>query len=321
VAKISRDIGIGEVPLFVRRSIDHAIKRIKMELDKTAPRLGQHVFDWMCKLAKSDYPATYFSDELMFPIMQLPWWFSRSVGSEVETGFHRDITYSSVNGYYFIRLIDNVADGHPRSEATLLPALAFFHTEFASVYNEYFAPDHVFWDFFKRAWFRTHEAALCGSFAQRFSPHEFLNISAEKLTAAHIPVCAAAWRANRSDLIPVWLDFCGQLARFFQMMDDLFDWNRDLLAGQGSYFLTEADLRRNDRETVHEWVLREGFQWGTEQLRCQLQDLLQTALDLQSPDAIAFIAHTRKQLTDTHEEIAKGLSRLLDAARLFSPSV
>ena len=66
---------------------------------------------------------------------------------------------------YFIRLLDNVMDGHATVERELLPASAFFHSEFEGVYRALFAPASPFWPDYHDAWYSSwdvvaHEATL-----------------------------------------------------------------------------------------------------------------------------------------------------------------
>lgn len=301
----------------VRRFVQAGVARIARELEVTAPHLGACLHAWMCELSPTGHAADFFEQPRMFPTLLLPWWLARTIGTKHDNAFDRDLVYSSMNGYYFIRLVDNVMDGHAHGEGKLLPATAFFHTEFVQTYEQYFAREHSFWDLFRKAWIRTNEAAVRGGFTTEFGIEEFKAIAAAKLAAAQIPIAATAYHFGRPDLIPCWLDFCDQLAQWFQMMDDVFDWRCDLRSGQTSYFLSEAQRRRNRGEVVEAWVVREGFDWGMEYLQVGLRQLRAASRALGSDDLEVFLVRRGERLDCDRKTLGKGLSALRHAATVL----
>jgi hypothetical protein len=253
----------------------------------------------------------------MFPTLLLPWWFARANGAQPDSGFHRDLVYSSINGYYFIRLVDNLMDGHSSIEDKLLPAAAFFHTEFTQTYTRYFAPSHPFWKFFRKVWFRTNEAAVRGSFTTNFGMSAFTNITVAKLAAAQIPLAATAYRAGRPGLMRRWLTFCDLLAAWFQMMDDLFDWHRDLRLGQPSYVLSESARLKGRSESVEAWMVRGGFALGMGRLRTRLDQLQRASNNLGSTDIREFLVRQSSQLARDKKQLAAGLETLCRAGAIL----
>src|SRR5690242_8264139 len=112
-------------------------QRLEAELRARAPRLAEHVTAWLRHLFIDD-PARAWIRSRAFPVLQLPRWLAASLAADSDTRFHADLDYSSINGYYLIRLIDNVMDGDGTVETRLLPAAAFFHSRFQGVYLDYF---------------------------------------------------------------------------------------------------------------------------------------------------------------------------------------
>jgi hypothetical protein len=294
-----------------------AVERIAAELSVTAPYLGTRVHDWMRKVSPSGHTIAFFDQPRIFPLLSLPWWLGRVTEAECDEAFHRDLVYSSVNGYYFIRLLDNVMDGHSRGDERLLPAAAFFHTEFVRIYEQYFPLGHPFWGLFRKEWMRTNEAAVRGAFTRTFNNEDFNAITVAKLAAAKIPLGATAFRVGRPDVLPRWLGFCERLARWFQMMDDLFDWHRDLQLGQQSYFLSEAQRRKRTGESVEAWVIRAGFNWGIEHLRCGLSELRTASHELGSDDLECFLIRRGERLAQDREELGAGLTALREVATIL----
>jgi len=311
------EVSANKLPAPVRRFLDSSIARISAELMETAPYLGTQVSRWMDNLSPSGHPGDYFDQPRIFPTLLLPWWMTQANGTSPDLDFHRNLIYSSVNGYYFIRLVDNLMDGHSAGDLKLLPAAAFFHTEFTRVYQQYFPFDHPFWQVFRKTWMRANDAAAQGAATAEFGPEEFSEITVAKVVAAEIPLTAAAYHLGKPDVLPPWLEFCEQLAHWFQMMDDLFDWRRDLRSGQGSYLLSEARRRKDAEESVEAWMLREGVNWGMDQLQSGLRELRAQVRALHSDDAERFLLERGQRLELDRAELRAGLNALLQAARLL----
>ena len=74
----------------------------------------------MRQLAGSDASADYFCKPHAFPMLQLPWWLERTLRPAPDLALQRDLARSTMCGYYYIRMIDNVMDGHATVEPGLL---------------------------------------------------------------------------------------------------------------------------------------------------------------------------------------------------------
>ncbi len=292
------------------RLIAEATRRLLSELDAATPEMSQPVADWMRSLAGGHAPEAYFTHPLAFPTLLLPWWVEQSLGGEPEQAFQADIAYSSINGYYFIRMIDNVMDGEATVEAKLLPALAFFHTEFQAVYQEHFPPAHPFWALYRKVWFGTAEAAIHDARQESISLAMFEQASAQKVRAALIPVAAVCYRHSRPDLIAPWSDFVHRMGKWHQMLNDTFDWHKDSGTGNMTYFLSEAEQHKRDTETAIDWIVRTGLQSGCDTLRHWLRDAQDIAATLNSPPLVQYLADRSTQFERRAHDALTGFAAL-----------
>ncbi|MGB8700464.1 MAG: hypothetical protein WCD18_13700, partial [Thermosynechococcaceae cyanobacterium] len=128
----------------LRQAIEQAVTRIDTTMTATAPFMAQRVQKWLQQLSGTHQPADYFLHPVAFPMFLLPWWVEKTLQADPNVPFQTDLAYSTANGYYYIRMIDNLMDGDADAELGLLPALNFFHTEFQRMYHLYFAAEHPF---------------------------------------------------------------------------------------------------------------------------------------------------------------------------------
>src|SRR6185369_11102253 len=118
-----------------------------------------------------------------FPLLRLPWWLEKTLRPQPVLTFQADLVYSSMNGYYYIRLLDNVMDGHATVEHRLLPAAGFFHSQFQISYQPYFGSAHPFWNFFKQTWFQSAEVTLRDAALVDVDLPHFRQIASQKVCA------------------------------------------------------------------------------------------------------------------------------------------
>jgi hypothetical protein len=272
----------------LQKLVSDAYARIQNELTRRAPFLGEQVRGWMAQLSATGQAPDYFLQPRMFPLLRLPLWAAKSFAAEPDNEFLADVIYSTVNGYYYIRLLDNLMDGHGTIELEILPATAFFHTEFQSTYQKYFEAAHPFWEVFRSAWFSGSDAVTQEFNLNRIGEAEFERISVSKLAGARIPLAAVGFRHGTGQSMQRWEHFALALARWSQMEDDLFDWHHDLRHGKTSYFLTEANKRKGF-DTVDAWVIREGFQQGVKLLQRELSALRDLVPALNSPNVVRYL--------------------------------
>ena len=270
----------------------------------------------MAHLSPTGKAPDYFLHPRSFPLLHLPWWAAKSFAVEPDYEFLADVLYSTVNGYYYIRLLDNVMDGHGTVDLKILPATAFFHTEFQATYQKYFDVAHPFWEVFRSAWFSSSEAVTREVDLDRIHRADFERVTVGKLAGARIPLAAVGFRHGAGERMGCWEEFTLALARWSQMEDDLFDWHHDLRHGKTSYFLTEA-RRHKDFESVAAWVISEGFQSGMQTLRRELSTLRRLAPALHSPDVVRYLRSRQTLLESQKVRIGQAFQTLKDVARIM----
>lgn len=280
-----------------------------------APTMAEQVSAWMQALAGSASPAAYFTHPAAFPSLLLPWWLEQSLTATPDLSFQANLAYSTINGYYAIRLADNLMDGHATVELQLLPALNFFQTQFQQAYYPYFPAGHPFWDFFNRTWLHSAEVTLLDARLTDLDLAQFEAIAAQKICAAKIPLAAVCYRYERTDLLPAWSRLVDVLGCWHQFLNDLFDWQRDLERRTATYFLSEAERRRKVDESVLTWVVREGFGWGATRAQGWMAVLQALAPALNSPALTAYLQSRAAMVRQQQEEVEAGLQSM---ARILS---
>lgn len=302
----------------LNQALEQAVARIQADLTQAMPHIAPRLQAWMQHLARSEQAADYFRQPISFPLLQLPWWLAHSIDA-ANRKFLTDVVYSTLNGYYFIRLIDNVMDGHSTHEVQLLPAAGFFHTQFQVAYQTYFPAPHPFWQTFQHAWFRAAEITIRDADLTNITLEQFREISSHKVSAIHIPLAAICWQSAQPQRLTLWLAFVNKLSGWHQFWNDVFDWSKDLRFGTATYFLSEAERRKAAQETVAEWVTREGFAWGIQVLMDWMQDLKQWARPLNSPSLLAYLDFRQHLLAEQARQLQTDLKQLAQLAAAFGP--
>src|SRR6266516_2742137 len=123
-------------PAELRSLLKRGYGQMHRRLAAGAPTLAGHAEAWMGSLSGraggtgGAAPATYFTHPKAFPRLQLTWWLEEEIARSHDRAFQGDVFYSTLNGYYFVRMIDDLMDREPHPGSEVLPALIFFHTEF-----------------------------------------------------------------------------------------------------------------------------------------------------------------------------------------------
>jgi hypothetical protein len=292
-----------------------AIARLQADMAEAAPFMAEQVCAWLKHLSGPAEPKDYFQHPQAFPSLLLPWWLEKSIQTEPDLAFQADLVYSTINGYYAIRLMDNLMDGHATVELKLLPALSFFQTQFQRPYQRYFSGDHPFWDVFSSVWFHSSEVTIRDASLSDLDETTFKQVSAQKICAAKIPLVAACYCHNRPDLIEPWARLVDLLGCWHQFLNDLFGWHRDYARQTCTYFLSEAERRRAEDEPVAGWIAREGFAWAIDQAEGWMSALRTLSAELGSPDLTAYLETRETMLRQQQEEVTIGLRNL---ARLMA---
>jgi hypothetical protein len=120
---------------------------------------------------------------------------------------------------------------------------------------------------------------------------------------------------NQEIQIPAWYRFIDVLGCWHQMMNDLFDWHKDLAHGNNTFFLSEGCRQRAPDEDLASWVIRQGFEWGSGLLHGWMQEMQKIAKDLHSPNLSAYL--TEREAMHLRRE-AKVLRGFEDIAEFIS---
>ncbi|MEM7343717.1 MAG: hypothetical protein AAF485_05705 [Chloroflexota bacterium] len=292
--------------------ITTALARFDDDLPQTTPFLTNQIETWMSALSRTHQPADYFKHPLAFPSLLLPWWVEETLQQTPDEAFQTDLVYSTINGYYYIRLLDNVMDDDADTERTLLPASNVFHTQFQAIYHQYFSADHPFWAHFKTIWFQSAEATMRDASITTLDEQAFREIAAQKVCAAKIPITAVCYHYQQLDTIEPWAQLVDTLGCWHQMINDLFDWHKDLQHQNQTYFLSEAQRQTNetDPKIITQWILDEGFTWGTTLIETWLNTLKQQAELLRSESLQNYLHERETLLLEQKEGVEKGLKSL-----------
>jgi hypothetical protein len=286
----------------LRQLISEATARIPREMAAMAPAMAVEMEAWMHGLPSHGGPADYFLHPLAFPMFLLPWWLEESRGA-VDLVLEADLVASTVSGYYYIRMIDDLMDGDVDASLHLLPGLGFFHTRFQGAYQKWFPAGHPFWADFDRVWCQSAEASMLDASLETIDIATFQRVAARKICAAKIPLAAVCHHRGWSDAREPWWELVDLLGCWHQMTNDVFDWHKDLNHGNRTCFLCQA----GPEESVVTWVVREGFAWGCALLEGWAAELQRKAVELGSKELVTYLAE-RQRLYD--ERKARALSGL-----------
>ena len=296
-----------------------AVDRLLSSLRQNSPFMATKVAKWIQSLTEGRQPEQYFMHPQTFPTLLFPWWLEKSTGCEHDEPFLSDLTYSTVSGYYFIRMIDNAMDDGKRKEISLLPLLGFFHSEFQSIYFRYFPDQHPFWNHFKHLWTISAEASLRDFESADMDRTFFEQVAARKVIAGRIPMVAFCMRNGIDEIPHGWHRLYDLISYFSQMSNDLSDCFRDLQAGRTTYFLSEGERRRiksqGYTETVDVWIFREGFSWAVRELQGWMDEMKQIACSINQSSLLEYLRMREEML---QQKFSNGLPHLRTIHQILS---
>lgn len=284
------------------------VGRVYERLQQDMPHIAADVQHWMKALAGSDVPADYFLHPVAFPLMLLPWWLERQINGENVPDFQSDLIFSNASLYYYIRLVDNVMDGHATVENKLLPATGYFVNQFHSVYHAYFEIGHPFWEYFRRTWAEFCDVTAADGHLTDIDERTFTNLVGHKVCAAKISVAAVCFHYQHPELLPLWDEWIDVFGCWHLFREDLFDWQQDLNLGAVTYFLSEAGRRKEADELVVSWLAREGMDWGFDQLNARMQRLRQ--MTFVSQEVVSYLDFRQGELAEHREKIRSALEAI-----------
>jgi hypothetical protein len=285
-----------------------------VDLDGLAPFMAERLRAWLEAQFGTAEIGDLFTRADAFPVMLFPWWLEASI-RDPDPALHRDIATSTISGYLYIRLIDNLMDADGPGDVGLLPALSFLHSKFTEPYQRRFVAGHPFWSDFLEVWVETADVTMRDHALPAIDRNTFERVSARKTGAAKIPIAAVAHSLNRTDLIPDWYRLVDAFGCWHQMLNDVFGWPRDFRNGATTYFLTEA-RRGTTGETVETWFFREGFGWASRQLDGWMDELRELADKLVSPDLHRYLDGRRILFAEQASKIQRGFQALEDLGDL-----
>lgn len=294
--------------------IARAFGRLQQTLRAAGPTIAERTHAWMDSMGGTDRQVERYKHPLSYPMLLLPWWAEKLLQDPPDFGRQTGLAYSTICGYYAIRLIDNLMDGHGTVEADVLPVLHVLAGEFQTTYQRSFAALHGFWELFREVWYRTAEATLRDSSAMAIDRAHFTAATAHKTEAVIIPMAAVCYEYSRADLIAPWAAIVDTFGCWHQMCNDLYDWRKDLELGTTTYLLSEAERRRASDEPMIAWVAREGFEWAMCTLDEWMAELKDRAQTIGSRDLLAYLQTRDQMLRDRATRLRDGLC---ETARLF----
>jgi hypothetical protein len=296
---------------------EQANRRVLDDMGRRSPVLASQTLQWLALRCDLQRPDSYFTHPQGVPALALPWWLEESIRGEVDLDFQTDLMYSTISGYYFIRMLDDVMDGHA-VERSALPALHAFHLQFVNAYHKYFPPEHSFWQEFERILKNTAESVSVETTLDDLRESEFVTVSARKPAAVAIPIAAGCFRYGRPDLLPAWENFFAVFARWHQMRDDLLDWTSDSEARSRTWLLCEAERRRHEDESVAMWMGREGFRWVQQVMNQSMDEALLLAGELNSLALLTYL-QMRKESFDSQIDSLLRMAALSRALLALDP--
>jgi hypothetical protein len=292
----------------LQKLVSEAILQIRRELMQLAPKSSLAMDAWICK--QSSGPPEDCFRGLKAHFLLIPWFLEIHIRGNVDDEFQRHLTYSSINGYYFVRMLDNISDDHSPQDLPLLPMVAFFHSKFQSVYSRWFAPNNPFWECFDSLWIGMADATVRSALIQSVSEDDFVATSAEKIAAVKIPVAAVCFHYQRPDLLGPWMEFYSRFACAHEMLDDLCDWHEDLNERRATLLLSHASQRKKPEESIESYLVTEGWEWGYKRMQSWMAEARGLAHGLGSDRLERFVQYRLDLAGKFWQSIAASIEQL-----------
>jgi hypothetical protein len=296
--------------------VSNALLRFEANLDAALPRAAQQLRQHLQRVPTK--PEHFFAAR-NFPHFLLPWWFSPAAEREADVEFQTDLMYSSISGYYAIRLCDNIADNDsPPALRSLAPCTLYFDSEAIAPYRTYFPTTHAFWKSFESFLAGQAEASAADSLLEDVDAESFESLSSKKFTGTKIPMSAVRWRYPcLESSFDQWLQFIDCLGSFAQFNNDFFDWRHDSQHGITTYVTSES-RRRAPGESVATWFLKEGFDWGVEALKWRFDDVTLQGRGLGNEAVQDWLTARGRTLEDDIGKLRSGLILLKTLGKIIS---
>jgi hypothetical protein len=294
--------------------------RLRRDLARLSPLSAEDIEAWILRQNAPDPPEISFR-RLKSHFLLIPRFLELHVRGAADPEFQRGLVYSSLNAYYFARLLDNVADGQSPADAPLLPMAAFFHYNFQAAYSGWFEPGNPFWECFRELWIGMADATVAGSRRVAFSESDLRAATLGKIAAVKIPVAAVCFRYGREDLLDGWFGFYDAFCCAHELLDDLCDCFSDLAAGRSSFVLSQADRARRPCETIESYMIRSGLEQGYDAVSEWLGEAQRRAELLESGLLVNFVRNWRNRVETFWSDWAPDLKQLGRLAEVLEPGL
>jgi len=300
----------------LRRCLSNAFLRfeanLKAALPRTAPQLRQYL------QGAPTRPEHVFGVRA-FPHFLLPYWLCPAAERVADAEFQTDLIYSSINGYYSIRLCDNIADNDtPPELRKLAPCTLYFDSEAIRPYRKHFPATHEFWNLFDKFLAQQAEASAADSLLEDVDAETFASLSSRKFTGTKIPMSAVRYRYQGLERsFEQWLRFVDCLGNFAQFSNDFFDWHHDSIHGITTFLSSEA-RRRAPGESIATWFLREGFDWGVAELKSRFDNVTIQSEALGNEAVLDWLIERGRTLDSDIGKVRSGLELLRTLGRITS---
>jgi hypothetical protein len=302
----------------VHELIEAGAVRLEETIRTETPVLADPALRWLRSLTLTNRLADYFHHPLRFPMLRLPGWAVEREAPNHPVLF-ADTVYSTMAGYYHIRLLDDLVDRQAGAPLELLPLAALFHTEFQSAYLPHFPAGSPFWPVFRRRWLQFADATATRPAPGPDQEAALFARAGATVGAVVIPLRALTLGMGVPDRFDQWEPVVLELARIDQLMDDVLDWQPDLERNQPNLLLADSAGRTHPGESSAAWVVREGYRRGLDAVRTRLDLLRPQAATLGSAPLLEFLAGRRRAADTLEEETGAGLAQLASLAMWFDP--
>lgn len=255
----------------LEQCLSDALRRFDANLEAALPGTTPHIRQYLRGVPTR--PEHVFGVR-NFPHFLLPYWFSPDVERVADAEFQTDLLYSSINGYYAIRVCDNIADDDcPPQLRKLAPCTLYFDSEAIRPYRKYFPATHDFWPLLETFVAQQAEASAADGLLEDVDAEIFASLSSRKFTGTKIPMAAVRYRyAGLERSFEHWLRFVDDLGNFAQFSNDFFNWRHNSIHGITTYLSSECK-RRAPAESIATWFVREGFDWGASELKWRFDNV------------------------------------------------
>ena len=298
--------------------VSDTFNKIYATLDDVGSLTSKNGRKWIENGHPSAAPFEKYTHPEAYPMLLFPWYLEQSIQGRVEKDFQSQLVYSTINGYYYIRMMDNLMDNHFTNELSILPLLNVFQVEFYSAYQPFFSSEHPFWNAFKDVWYTSAEVTIQDSHLATIDEDQFVKIAAQKTSAVKIPLTAVCHRYNRLEKLEPWFQFIDRFSCWHQLFNDTFDWRKDLNNQTTTYFISEAKRQTENSDSITNWIVEEGLEWSFNLLAQWMNELKQMSQFMASEQLQQYLLIREQIMFDQQEEAKKGFKQAQKLLNVFN---